>query len=68
MANILFSDEAQFTNTGYLNRYNVYDCKMKIIIGCTQFLFVDFSSLNILYRIIDDFVIRPYFFNDTVNI
>lgn len=67
LQNILFSDEAQFTNTGHLNRHNMHYWSNENPHWTRTVPFQHRWSLIVWCGIIGDSVIGPYCFDDTVN-
>ncbi|KZC08660.1 hypothetical protein WN55_11277 [Dufourea novaeangliae] len=64
---ILFSDEATFMNSGHVNKHNLHYWAVENPYWMRSVPFQHQWSLNVWCGIIEDFVIGPYFFNETVK-
>lgn len=67
LCKILFSDEATFMNSGHVNKHNMHYWAVENPHWMRSVPFQHRWSLNVWCGIIGDFVIGPYFFEETVT-
>ncbi|XP_076659903.1 uncharacterized protein LOC143363191 [Halictus rubicundus] len=67
LCKILFSDEATFMNSGHVNRHNLHYWAVENPNWMRCVPFQHRWSLNVWCGLIGDFVIGPYFFQETVT-
>ena len=67
MTLLRISDEANFANTGYVNRHNMQYLANENLRWMTTVPFQHLSSVNCWCSIVGDHVIGPYFFEGSLT-